>query len=256
MNKKRGGRKVSKKRDSVGGEIDGIFDDLTSFPFSYANLLMTGHAVSEAVKRKASRRAENARYQAAVEEYQRELQKEGKKRGVRPIAEKHGVNPRTLHRLANGGNFILASAHRALPLTRNNIIRHANAILEGKGRDSPDERVGWERCGLDVGWEAIRERRRLAEEKKAKEAAKERRNTAKNNKKERRERLEARWKEVCEEHDQAVAAWEIQQAKLRAEGIRVADLPKKPKRPLKSTVAELDNVEDEEEDEDSDVEES
>jgi len=61
---------------------------------------------------------------------------------------------------------------------------------------------------------------------------------------------------VYEEHDQAVAAWEIQQAKLHAEGIRVADLSKKPKRPLKSMVAELDNVEDEEEDEDSDVKES
>jgi len=81
-------------------------------------------------------RDENACYQAAVEEYQRELQKEGKKSGVRPIAEKHGVNTRTLHRLANGGqsmsafnaskqkltpgeehalvNFILASADRAL----------------------------------------------------------------------------------------------------------------------------------------------
>jgi len=39
-------------------------------------------------------------------------------------------------------NFILALANRALPLTCNNIIQHANAILEEKGRDSPDERVG------------------------------------------------------------------------------------------------------------------
>ena len=60
---------------------------------------------------------------------------------------------------------------------------------------------------------------------------------------------------MCEEHDQAVAAWEIQQAKLCAEGVRVVDLPKKPKRPLKSMVTELDNVEDEE-DEDSNIEES
>jgi len=103
--------------------------------------------------------------------------------------------------------------------------------------------------------EAIQERQRLADEKKAKEATKERQKTAKNNKKERWERLEAWWKEVCEEYDQAVAAWEIQQAKLHVEGIRVAALPKKPKRPLKSMVAKLHNVEDEE-DEDSNVEES
>jgi len=36
----------------------------------------------------------------------------------------------------------------------------------------------------------------------------------------------------------------------------VVDLPKKPRRLLKSTLAELNNVEDDEEDEDSDIEES
>ena len=91
--------------------------------------VMARHAVSEAVKWKASRCAENMRYQAAVEEYQQELQKEGKK------------------------------------------------------------------CG-------------------------------------------------------------VHQERLRAEGVRVVDLPKKPRRPLKSTLLELNNAEDDEEDEDSDVEKS
>ena len=64
-----------KKCDSVGGEIDGIFDDFTSFSFSYANPLMTGHAVSEAVKQKALQHAKNMCYQATVEKYQWKLQK-------------------------------------------------------------------------------------------------------------------------------------------------------------------------------------
>ena len=93
MNKKQGRKKISKKCDSIEGEIDGIFDDLTSFPFSYTNLFMTDHTVSEAVKQKASQRAKNTHYQATVEEYQWKLQKEGKKCSVWPIAEKHGVNP-------------------------------------------------------------------------------------------------------------------------------------------------------------------
>ena len=66
---------------------------------------MAGRALSEQVKRQRSRRAENARYQEAIEAYFREQSlPEGKrKRGLRPIAKQYDVKWRTLGRLVNGG---------------------------------------------------------------------------------------------------------------------------------------------------------
>lgn len=123
---------------------------------------MVGRALSERVKRQKLRRRENSKLQDAVDEYKIEQQKEGKKRGLRPIAEKHGVNFKTLSNLVNGGrsmsafnaskqklthpeervlvDFILESADCGLPLSHKNIQNHANAIIAG--RDVPGDPVG------------------------------------------------------------------------------------------------------------------
>jgi hypothetical protein len=45
--------------------------------------------------------------------------------------------------------------------------------------------------------------------------------------------LEAEWKEIVKTHNEAVQAWVLESNRLRAEGVRPKDLPKKPKRPLK-----------------------
>jgi hypothetical protein len=125
---------------------------------------MVGRALSERVKAQARRRAENARYQEAINEYlcEQEKPKGTKKRGLRVIADKYNVNYSTLGRLAKGGqsltafnasktkltyaeervlvDFILESADRACPLTSSSIREHANAILSY--REVPGEKVG------------------------------------------------------------------------------------------------------------------
>lgn len=45
--------------------------------------------------------------------------------------------------------------------------------------------------------------------------------------------VEAEWKVITAEHKKAVEAWEVECARLKAEGVRTKDLPVKPKRPLK-----------------------
>lgn len=42
--------------------------------------------------------------------------------------------------------------------------------------------------------------------------------------------IEAEWKEIMQKHDQAVLEWNAACQRLRAEGVRAKDLPKKPKR--------------------------
>lgn len=123
---------------------------------------MVRRALSERVKRQKLRRRENSKLQDAIDEYKMEQEKEGKKRGLRPIAAKHGVNFKTLSNLVNGGrsisafnaskqnlthpeervlvDFIGESADRGLPLSHKNIKAHANAIIAG--RDKPGEPVG------------------------------------------------------------------------------------------------------------------
>jgi hypothetical protein len=123
---------------------------------------MVGRALSERVKRQKLRRRENTKLQDAIDEYKREQEQEGKKRGLRPIAAKHGVNFKTFSNLVNGGrsigtfnaskqklthseervlvDFILESADRGLPLSHKNIQTHANTIITG--RDVPGEPVG------------------------------------------------------------------------------------------------------------------
>ena len=64
---------------------------------------MVGRALSERVKKQLQRRAENAKYQGAIDEYHREQEKPPgeKRRGFRPIAQDHGVNYKTLGNLVN-----------------------------------------------------------------------------------------------------------------------------------------------------------
>jgi len=126
---------------------------------------MPGRALSERVKKQACCRAENARYQSAIDEYNIEqmctLGPGEKKCGYRTIADKWNVDKSVLQRLVQGGtslsafnvskrkltyaeehilvDFILESADRGLPLYLTSIERHANGVLEG--RDKPGEPV-------------------------------------------------------------------------------------------------------------------
>lgn len=124
---------------------------------------MVGRALSDQVKKQKHARAVNSQYQAAIDEYEREQAKtSGRKRGLRPIAEKHNVNYRTLSNLVNGGtsigsfnatkrkltiseervlvDFITASADRGMPLTHESIKKHADGIIDG--REGGGEHVG------------------------------------------------------------------------------------------------------------------
>ena len=76
---------------------------------------MPGRALSERVKKQASRRAENARHQsatAAIDEYNieklRALGAGEKRRGYRTIADKWGVDKSVLQRLVQGGTSLSA----------------------------------------------------------------------------------------------------------------------------------------------------
>ncbi|GLB46002.1 hypothetical protein LshimejAT787_5300010 [Lyophyllum shimeji] len=70
---------------------------------------MAGRTISDRVKAQKKRREVNARYQAAVEEYNRQQFKpEGTRLGLRPIAIKHTVNYKTLGNLAKGNRSLSA----------------------------------------------------------------------------------------------------------------------------------------------------
>ena len=124
---------------------------------------MAGHALSERVKRIRQRQLLNTKLQAALDEYKHEQEKpKAICQGLRPIAKEHGVAWRTLGDHANGKqsmsvfhesktklthseervlvDFILESAERALSLSRDNIVVHANEIL--KARKIRGEPVG------------------------------------------------------------------------------------------------------------------
>lgn len=70
-------------------------------------------------------------------------------------------------------------------------------------------------------------------DRESKEAEKIKRAGARAAKKVGREAAEAAWKLLLIAHDQAVIAWEAEKLALRASGVKVKDLPKKPKKPLK-----------------------
>ena len=59
--------------------------------------------------------------------------------------------------------------------------------------------------------------------------------------------LEEEWKEIVRKHTEAVLEWNAECEKLRVEGVRAKDLPKKPKRAPKPKppVEELQDNEDE-----------
>jgi hypothetical protein len=45
--------------------------------------------------------------------------------------------------------------------------------------------------------------------------------------------IEEEWNEIVKKHNEAVVAWAAECQRLREEGVRAKDLPKKPKRPPK-----------------------
>ena len=118
---------------------------------------MVGRALSERVKKQKQRRELNRQYQEALDEYLREQARPTtpghRKKGLRPIAEAHGVDYRALGRLAKGGqsisafnaskqklsiaeehvlvDWILESSDRAMAPEGPNIETHANAIIDG-----------------------------------------------------------------------------------------------------------------------------
>jgi hypothetical protein len=134
---------------------------------------MVGRAVSEQVKKVKARRKLNSIHQEAVNEYLREqLKPEKARRGLRPIAAKHGINHKTLSNLANGKqsmsafnaskkklsdeeervlvDLVLESADRGLPLTRSALRATANAIIKGcDGESYTPVGIGWVSRFLD-----------------------------------------------------------------------------------------------------------
>jgi hypothetical protein len=134
---------------------------------------MSLRALSERVKRQISRQIVNMQLEDAVNEYTLEQDKpKSERRGLRPIAAKHGIKYKTLHDQVNGGrtlsefnvlkrkltpaeeavlvDFIIQSADLALPLSVSNIRTHANEIL--KGRDTPGDVVGEHWVGRFLDW--------------------------------------------------------------------------------------------------------
>jgi Tc5 transposase DNA-binding domain len=116
---------------------------------------MTYRALSDAVKKQKSRRAQNQRMQEAVEAYKREESKsEELRKSLRVIAKENNVSKSTLSRLVKGGismsafnaskqklsaaeervivDFCLESADRGFPLTHKLVMKMANDILTGR----------------------------------------------------------------------------------------------------------------------------
>ena len=92
------------------------------------------------------------------------------------------------------------------------------------------------------GWhltdtEAIAEQCKVAEEHKKKDANTQCQKVMAKDKKASHKKLEEHWKQVGIEHTKAVAAWTVECERLWAEGVRPANLPAKPKKPLKALLA-------------------
>jgi hypothetical protein len=106
--------------------------------------------------------------------------------------------------------------------TRENKKKSDRTILfaEGYGRHLTSE----ESIGL------VRDQK----ERKEKEAEElEQRRVARVDRKAAKAALQEEWKEIVKKHNEAVEGWVGECNRLRAEGVRAKDLPKKPKRPLK-----------------------
>jgi len=106
--------------------------------------------------------------------------------------------------------------------TRENKKQTDRTILfaDGYGRHLTKE----ESIGLVRGQKERREREAMELEQ---------RRVARDDRKAAKAALEAEWKDIVKQHDQAVQEWNVECDRLRAEGVRVRELPKKPKRPLK-----------------------
>ena len=75
---------------------------------------------------------------------------------------------------------------------------------------------------------------RAQNERQAVEAAeKEQRQAGQKTKKAAKEALEAEWKRMLGDHQEAIEAWKAECDRIKAQNVRAKDLPKKPKHPLK-----------------------
>ena len=63
---------------------------------------------------------------------------------------------------------------------------------------------------------------------------------AKDDKRMEKEQLDAQWKTMIYKYEHAVGSWEKACQQLRAQGVLVKNLPKKPKHPLKPKLKELE----------------
>ena len=99
--------------------------------------------------------------------------------------------------------------------------------------------------------EVIKLKRELEDDKEREEARKEARKTKKDQRRVEKERVEVEWKKIVEEHGHAVEDWETKCRELKEKGVRVKDLPKKPKRAPKPKPIEMVADSEDEEDEES-----
>lgn len=77
--------------------------------------------------------------------------------------------------------------------------------------------------------EVIQQKRQLEMENEREEAEKEGRRVVRESHRAEKERIEEEWKAMLEEHEVAVLEWEANCRSLRERGVRLKDLPKKPK---------------------------
>jgi hypothetical protein len=124
------------------------------------------------------------------------------------------------------------------------VIQHAHLIklnqaLQVKEKKKDDRTKlftgGFGRHMTDA--EFIQSLKKHEEEKREEEAERRGRVADREAKKAAKEAAEAEWKAIVAEHERAVGAWKDECARLRAEGVRVKNLPAKPRRPPKPQAA-------------------
>ncbi|KAJ7924759.1 hypothetical protein B0H13DRAFT_1863622 [Mycena leptocephala] len=274
---------------------------------------MVGRALSNRVKQQKLRRRENFKLQNAIDEYMMEQQKEGGKRGLRPIALKHGVNFKTLSNLAKATHLELDRLgapviehipdqlrapdwgvlkwNTALPnYTRDGLetrcetlereladarklLRAHEVISEGQNAQLIVQNIGMGKMkaalfekekgknsdrtilfpggkGRHLTADEVIVQKRALENAKAQEATDKATKKAKREaKKAEKERLEAEWRVMLEDHATAIEGWAGRCVQLKANGAKAKDLPKKPKSPLKPKPKDDDDEDDESGDE-------
>ncbi|KAH7918926.1 hypothetical protein BV22DRAFT_989449, partial [Leucogyrophana mollusca] len=138
---------------------------------------------------------------------------------------------------------VLIKAHEFTEETREAqlIIQHAyldklNQSLYAKENKQKDDRTKLFPKGFGrhlTSEEFVGELEAQETAKQHREDEKRRRKETQRSKKAAKGALDALWKKMQDEHTVALTAWEAECGKLRAEGMLVKDLPKRPKRPTK-----------------------